>query len=287
MAAIWQIAIVGALIAGVYWQTIRAVLVARWISDGNWSHGWLIPAFSLYFLYLRRDELVRVQARPTMLGAVVLMLSLTWFFVFSWVYPIAYLQALSIVGTVFGAVLLLGGWPVTRLTWFPILFLLLAIPLPQRQYFELTFPLRAWASTAAAALLPMFIPGLHTEAQAVVIDYIAPNGASGQLNVEEACSGMRLMMAFVTLGLAMSYLGDRALWQRLILVASCIPIAVVCNTVRVTLTGYFTITGREELAQGTPHQLLGIAMLLLALGLFAAIGYALDHLFVEGEESDR
>jgi exosortase len=285
MKAIWQSAIMALLIVAIYWTTIRIVLVGRWINDGNWSHGWLIPLFSAYFLYLRRDELKRVSARPTMLGALVLAVSLGAFFWFAWVQPFAYLQALTILGTIFGSVLLLAGWPIVRIVWFPIFFLFLAIPLPQQQYFELTFPLRAWASTASAALLPLLIPGLHTEAQAVVIDYVSLNGTSGQLNVEEACSGMRLMMAFVTLGLAMAYLGERPLWQRLIMVASCIPIAVFCNTIRVTLTGYLTITGREDLAQGTPHQLLGIAMLLLALGLFAAIGYALDHLFVEVEEA--
>jgi len=142
-------------------------------------------------------------------------------------------------------------------------------------------PLREWASAAAAAVMPLLIPGLHTEAQAVVIDYVAPGGRAGTLNVEEACSGMRLMMAFVTLGVAMAYLGDRPKWQRLIMVVSCIPIAVFCNTVRTIVTGVFTVTGRSDLAAGTPHQLLGIATLLLALGLFALLGQVLGHLFVE------
>ncbi|MCH7631918.1 MAG: exosortase/archaeosortase family protein [Planctomycetes bacterium] len=133
----------------------------------------------------------------------------------------------------------------------------------------------------AAAVMPLVVTGLHTEAQAVVIDYLAPGGLSGQLNVEEACSGMRLMMAFVTLGVAMAYLGDRPAWQRVIMVVFCVPIAVFCNTIRVTMTGLFLITGRTELAQGTPHQLLGIAMLVLALGMFALVGYVLANLFVE------
>jgi len=193
-------------------------------------------------------------------------------------------QSLSLVGTVFGATLLLGGWSVMRVAWFPIAFLFFAIPLPQSLYVELTRPLRELASTAAAAVMPLFIPGLHTQAQAVVIDYVRPGMAPGQLNVEEACSGMRLMMAFVTLGVAMAYLGERPLWQRVIMVASCLPIAVLCNAVRVTITGLLNITGHAEYAQGTPHQLLGMVMLLIALGCFALIGYVLSHLFVETAE---
>lgn len=276
-----RLAIVSALICFVYWGPIRWLLVARWIEDGNWSHGWLIPLFSLYFVYTKAPQLFATTPRPSYVGAVVLALSLAVYFTFSWVVPMGYLQAVSIVGTIFGVTLLLGGWVIVRIVWFPIVFLLLAVPLPHRVYVELTRPLREWASTAAAAIMPLFVTGLHTEAQAVVIDYLAPGGLSGQLNVEEACSGMRLMMAFVTLGVAMAYLGDRPAWQRVIMVVFCIPIAVFCNTIRVTMTGLFLITGRTYLAQGTPHQLLGIAMLVLALGMFALVGYVLANLFVE------
>ncbi len=279
-----RVLVVAALIFAAYWGPIRLFLVERWLVDGNWSHGWLIPLFSVYFLVMRREELARCTPKPNYLGAVVLALSLTAYFWFAWRARMAYPQSLSLVGTIFGATLLLGGWSVMRIAWFPIAFLLLAIPLPKPQYVELTRPFRELASTVAAALMPLFLPGLHTEAQAVVIDYVRPGMAPGQLNVEEACSGMRLMMAFVTLGVAMAYLGDRPLWQRIVMVASCLPIAVLCNTVRVTTTGLLTITGHAEYAQGTPHQVLGMVMLLLALGCYALIGYILSHLFVEAAD---
>jgi exosortase len=165
----------------------------------------------------------------------------------------------------------------------------------------MTFPLRRWASSAAAATLPVLIPGLYTEAQAVVIDYIMPGRPPGTLNVEEACSGMRLMMAFVTLGVAMAYLGDRPLWQRIVMIACCVPIAVVCNTLRVTATGVIFILGDKptpwldwlgvshlgDLAKGTPHQALGILMLGVAFGLYALIGYVLKHLFIEEKDEPQ
>lgn len=278
-----HVAVVAALMALIYLDPIRSV-TAKWMSDPNWSHGWLIPGFSLYFLFLQRRELRSIVAAPNYLGAVVLTLALAGYFVFAWVYPLSYPQALTLFVAIYGVMLLLGGWAVVRAAWFPVFFLLLSVPLPDRTYVEITRPLREIASKASAAVLPLLVPGLHADAQAVVIDYILPGGQTGQLNVEEACSGMRLMMAFVTLGLAMAYLGQRPLWQRLFMVACCVPIAVLCNAVRVTMTGYFTVTGRTTLAQGTPHELLGIAMLLLALGLYAAIGYVLSHLWVEVEE---
>jgi len=285
-ATMVRITIVAGLIVLVYWGSIQHLLIARWLRDGNWSHGWLIPLFSLYFLWMKRDELAVCKPRGSFVGAAILILSLFMLIFSAWRLRMGYPQALSIVGTIFGVTLLMGGWSVIRIAWFPILFLVLAIPLPDRAYVELTFPLRKLASSAAATLMPFFAEGLHTQAQAVVIDFIVPGKPPGTLNVEEACSGMRLMMAFVTLGVAMSYLGDRPVWQRVIMMVSCLPIAVFCNTIRVTTTGLFWIYGYHDFTQGTPHQLLGIVMLGIALGLYALIGYVLAHLMVEDHESE-
>jgi exosortase len=282
-----RLAVIVALLAFVYWEPIRHTLVARWISDGNWSHGWLIPIFSLYFLYTRRDALVRAVPNPTLWGVPILLVSFLAFFYFAWWARMAYPQAITIVPTIIGLVLLMGGWNILKVVWFPVLFLGLAVPLPHRTYFELTTPMRILASKASAAILPLLIPGLHTDAQAVVIDYMVPGRPAGQLNVEEACSGMRLLMAFVTLGIAIAYLGDRPTWQRIVLVAACLPIALFCNIVRVTTTGYLSISGHQDLAQGTAHQLLGLAMLVLALGLFSLLGYVLSHLFVETADDEK
>ena len=190
-------------------------------------------------------------------------------------------QAVSVVGAIVGVTVLMGGWSIIRVAWFPIGFLVLGIPLPEALYVQLTLPLREFAATVAATVMPWFAKGLYTEAQAVVIDYVMPGRPPGQLNIEEACSGMRLMMAFVTLGVAMAYLRDRPAWQRIVMVLSCIPIAVLCNSIRVTTTGLLYVYGRQQLASGTAHQLLGILMLLIALGLYALIGYILNHLFIE------
>lgn len=283
-ASLLRLTIIVALLTFIFWDPVRHTLIGRWIADGNWSHGWLIPIFSVYFLYTRREDLLKAVPNPTMWGVPILLGAFVGFFYSAWWVRMAYPQALMIVPVLVGLVLLLGGWNVFRVVWFPVLFLTLAIPLPHRKYFELTTPLRILASQASAAILPFLIPGLHTDAQAVVIDYMLPGQPAGQLNVEEACSGMRLLMAFVTLGIAMAYLGDRPIWQRVVLVAACLPIALFCNIVRVTATGYLSITGHRDLAQGTAHQLLGLAMLGLALALFSLLGYVLSNLFVDDRE---
>lgn len=276
-----RVGIVAALVGFAYWGPIQHYLVARWMNDGNWSHGWLIPAFSVYFLAQRREELRACVPRANYWGAAILAASLVIYFWSAWWARMAYPQTVSLLGAIFGATLLMGGWAVLRIAWFPILFLGFAIPLPQTLYVELTRPLRELASWVAAAVMPLFVTGLHTEAQAVVIDYMRAGFPPGQLNVEEACSGMRSMMVIVSLGAAMAYLGERPLWQRVAMVASCLPIAVFCNAVRVTITGLLMILGYPEYAQGTPHLLLGLAMLVVATGCYLFIEYVLSHLYVE------
>lgn len=279
-----RIAIVAALLLFVYWGVIRHVLAARWLTDGNWSHGWLIPVFSLYFLATQREALSRCRLRASHLGALILAGSLTAYFAAVFWLHMAYPQGLSLVGAVFGLTLLLGGWGLMRVAWFPILFLLFAVPLPQDLFVALTAPLQRLSSTVVAATMPLFVPGLHTEAQAVVIEYVLPGMLPGTLNVDEACSGMRSIMAFLTLGVAMAYLGQRPAWQRIVMILTCVPIAVFCNVIRVFVTGLLHVKGHGDLARGTAHEVLGVLMFAVALGLFALIGYVLGHLFVEAHQ---
>lgn len=280
-----RIGMIAVLLLLTYYETIYNELVLRWIHDANWSHGWLIPVFSLYLLYSRRESLFASQPKACWWGAAIMLASLAMFFYSGFVVPRSYPRAMSPVLTLFGLTLLLGGWSIMRTAWFPILFLGFAVPLPERWYVQLTLPLRAFASKAAATILPWLVPGLFCDAQTVVIDY-SYQGKVDQLNVEEACSGMRTLMAFVTLSVAMAYVGDRPLWQRLVMVASCLPIALVCNTVRVVVTGLLHIKGHSDLARGTPHELLGILTLALGLGLFAILGFTMSRLFVEVPEDE-
>jgi exosortase len=244
-----------------------------------------VPLFSIYFLSTQRDKLARIKPRASWVGLAVLLAAIAMYFWFIVVLPMGYPRILSFVLAIFGITLLLGGWQVLRIVWFPIGFLVLAIPLPESLYVDVTMPLRVFASDVSAALLSL-LPDIETETSAIVIDYYnQATDTAGKLNVEEACSGMRLMMAFVTLGLAMAYLGERPMWQRVIMVLSCIPIALFCNVVRVTVTGIIHVYEYKALASGAPHQLLGLAMLPIALGLFALLGWVLKNLFVEDTEA--
>ncbi len=279
-----QCAILASLIYLIFNDRI-AIMIFKWKTDGNWSHGWLVPVFSLYFLGIHRQQLRTAVCKPNYLGALVIAASLGMYYgAIAWG-GFGYPQSLAIIPCMLGMVLLIWGNQVFRVAWFPICYLVFAIPLPRSMFFRLTLPLREFASQVSGWVLGL-LPKVYTSIQGVVIDY--EHGTQrGSLNVEEACSGMRLMMAFCSLGVAMAYLGDRPLWQRIVMILCCVPIAVFCNMIRVLVTGIVHVYGREDLAQGTAHGLLGLAMLPIALGLFALVGYILSNLVVDIDEEPQ
>jgi exosortase len=188
------------------------------------------------------------------------------------------------IATLGAIVLFLGGWKLVKFTWLPIAFLVFAVPLPDRYYRELTIPMRQWAAAVASGLLDL-VPELEAVANGVVIDVLYKGRQlEPPLDVAEACSGMRLLMAFLALGVAMAYLHYRPLWQRIILLASTMPIAILCNIVRVTITGFIYVLIHPRYAQGVYHDMLGISMLPLAFSLYGLLAWFMSSLFVD--ESD-
>jgi exosortase len=95
---------------------------------------------------------------------------------------------------------------------------------------------------------------------------------------------MHILMAFVALGVAMAYLHYRPIWQRIILLVSTVPIAVLCNIIRVTVTGFIHVFIGPKYTQGVYHDMLGLVMLPLAFALYGAIAWFMSNLFYEPEQ---
>ena len=278
--------LVGVLFVAVFHvEMIRVVRV--WMHDASWSHGFLIPVFSLYLVNQRKRALLSLDGcRPCYAGLGLLMAFIA-FYMFNVASPsgYAYFRSVAVVGALGAIVLLLGGWAVLRLTWLPVAYLMFAVPLPQRYYVSLTLPMRQMAAAVAAALMNLN-SSVQTTINGVVIDVVYQGQpVEPSLNVAEACSGMRLLIAFVALGVAMAYVHARPIWQRCVLVISTVPIALLCNIVRVTVTGFLYVFVDPKYTHGIYHDALGVAMLPLALGLYSAVAWFMECLFVD-EDAD-
>jgi exosortase len=189
------------------------------------------------------------------------------------------------LATLGAVVLFLGGWRLVKYTWLPIAFLLFAVPLPDRTFKAVSIPMRIWAAKAGTFFLNL-VGDIEATARGAIIDVVYKGKAiEPPLDVAEACSGMRLLMVFLALGVAMAYLHYRPLWQRFVLLASTIPIAIFCNSVRVTVTGFIYVLIDSRYTQGIYHDMLGIAMLPLAFALYGFLAWFMSSLFIEESEA--
>jgi exosortase len=274
-----KILIIGGLLEYLFRMEIGGI-VQTWLADSSWSHGFLVPLFSLYFINQEKERILNLQTRPNYIGLPLLVLAIM-FYALNRLSPSGYeyFCRISPIATLGAVVLFLGGWRLVRRTWLPITFLIFAVPLPDRYYTALTVPMRQWAATVASGLLNL-VPELDATVNGVVIDVFYKGiPLEPGLDVAEACAGMRLLMAFVALGVAMAYLHARPLWQRIILLVSTVPIAIFCNIVRVAATGFIYILIHPKYAQGIYHDMLGLAMLPLAFGLYGSIAWFMSSLF--------
>lgn len=224
-----------------------------------------------------------------MLGVMVILLdwslAVTFFGLALYVYGIYpgqndYLKDMGMIATLFGVVLLVYGWEVMKVAWFPILFLICAIPWPGLMYSKVAGPLQVLAAHVAVDTLQF--TGVNAMCSGTKI-IMAGMGMQPPrvLNVAEACAGLRSLMTFISVGAAIAFLSNRPLWQKLIITASAIPIAIFCNVMRISGQGLLDHYVSEKLSESFAHQFVGLIMLMPAFFLILLVGVVLDKIFVE------
>ena len=259
-------------------------LVRVWYVEPDWSHGFIIPLFCLYFLASNYQKLLKVRVKPAYSGLLLVLLGLALQTVAFWLRN-NYGVYLGMIGLLFGMVLWLGGWQVIKVVWVPILFLIFAVNVPEMIYRNVAYAFQQFAAQASVLVLQLLgvqadMAGELGQAETVITMWDA-SGSMRQLNVEEACSGMRLLMAFGALATAISYLSDRPTWERIVLIVSAVPVAILCNLLRVVITGVLYYLGYPEYAQGLFHTFTGLLMLIPAGLMYLGLAKLMNVLVVE------
>lgn len=248
-------------------------LVRDWIRDPNYHHGFLIPVISGYLLWQRRREWAEDPARPSGWGLVGIVVAAAMLILGSAGAEV-FTQRLSLLLLLGSLVLFLHGWRRLRRVAFPLAFLLFAIPLPYLLYFGLTAPMQSLA--AKFAILGLKAIGVPLVAQGNVIHL-----ANGSLEVAEACSGIRSLYAFLALGALVAQSTSVPFWGRLLIFLATIPLSVIGNAVRVWASGVGTCMVGPEVTRGTVHELFGLLVFAVSLGVFLlfkkVIGRAWSH----------
>jgi exosortase len=251
----------GASLVWSYWTTL-ADLAERWATDPQYSHGYLVPVFALAVLWLRRDRLAKGRPGPAWWGLLILSAGIAARLVGAWFHYI-WLEEVSLLPCLAGAVVVAGGTAAWRWSWPAIAFLIYMIPLPFRVATAMAGPLQRFATLASTlALQTLGLPAL-AEGNVILLNEI-------EIGVVEACSGLRMLVIFFALATAVALVSRRPLWEKIVMVASAVPIALLANLIRITATGVLHEKVNSEVANAVFHDLAGWLMMPLALGMLWA-----------------
>lgn len=244
--------------AFLYWQVL-ASLVSDWLTDDNYSHGFLILPLALYFAWERRDALTRLRPTPSGLGLAVMLGGLAMLLA-GLLGAERFLPRASLLIVLTGSVAFLWGWGVVKVLSFPLAFLLLMIPIPAILFNQIAFPLQLLASRAGEMVLAALSVPVLREGNVIIL-------AHTTLEVAEACSGIRSLISLLTLGIVYGYFIDPRPGIRWAVAAATIPIAIVSNGARVAGTGVAAHYFGPEAAEGFFHVFSGWLVFLLAFAM--------------------
>ena len=259
----------GVLLIGCYFFILTR-LVAQWSTDDDVSHGFFVPLVAGYIAWQRRETLLRMEWKPAWWGIGVLV----WGGFQAYLGMLGaelFLQRSAFVFSLAGTLLVLGGTRIVRELAFPLVLLLFMIPIPTVIYNEITFPLQLFASSVAERSLEVLnIPVLR---EGNILEL-----ASQKLSVAEACSGIRSLLSLSFLSLVYAYFFDRKVWMRWVLLIATVPIAIVANAGRVTLTGVFSEVN-PELAEGFFHEAEGWVIFVVALAMLVVTHLTINWIY--------
>ena len=269
-------ATIGLLTVGLIYSYWPGLMNARssW-NNPQYSHGWLVPLCSLALIFWWRRPLEAVSRSAQITGLALIAAS----FVFRLLcarYRIITLDMYTFVPALAGVFLMAGGWKMFRWAWAPIAALIFMYPLPDEATRYLLGPMQTLATIVSTFALQTLGLDAFREGNKIIL------GETQVLGVVDACSGLRMLTIFVWLALMIVLVGDGEWWENLIILSSAIPIALVVNCIRITVTGVMYKIN-PAMAEKIFHDWAGYFMMPMALGLLFALQQTLVRLVVDEE----
>ncbi len=262
-----------------YWNPTVKGLLHIWLESDEYSSGLLVPLVAGYVLWARRQMFSRIAVQPAMTGLAMLLT----------------VQAVRLTGLYFGMksgeniafVLSIGAVFLSLLGWrffkkfTPIfLFLFLMLPLPARVESNLTLPLQGWATVSSVFCLETL--GFSVIREGNIIDI-----AGTKVAVAEACNGLRMLTAFVVVSGLVTLVTKRKLYEKVLILLSSIPIALLCNTIRLTVTAIAFTKLDTEKWEKIFHDFGGFAMMPLAVLLIVFELWLLSRIVIEPKKVNK
>ncbi|MCG3129048.1 MAG: hypothetical protein CHACPFDD_03957 [Phycisphaerae bacterium] len=262
-----------------YWPTVRG-LIREWQRNPEYSVGQLVPLAAAYVVWRRRGALAGCRVTPFW-GGLGLILAGEALRAFGLLYVYDSIERFSLVVTAAGALLLALGREVFWACRWVIAFLLLMVPLPATIHNLISAPLQEASTAGAVFALEMLGATVDQDGFTLTLN------DRTQVGVVEACSGLRMLTAFVVVASTLALLVERPRWKLATLVISSVPIAIVCNLVRLVATSLLYMVVEHRALTQTFHDVAGVAMMPLALLLLIVELRVLDGVAGAGANVGR
>ena len=284
-AVVGAAAVLLGVVTWLFWDFLSGQV--RWAitAQADWGHTLVIPFIAGYFVYLKREQLLAEPFRTAWIGLVPILLGTAWYMTCA-LGPATLrhhnLLGAGVAATLFGLVLLFFGFRAMRWLWFPLAYLaVFGQTISDRLMNIVTFEMQD--ITARGSHLLLIVLGLDVDRLGNTL-YLFDEGAGPPraLNIAEACSGMRMLMAFLALGVAMAFTGLKFVWQRVALVVLAVPTAIFVNVLRVVTLALLSLLD-TEFAAGDFHTAVGLVWLLPALLIYLGFMWIIRRIVVEDQ----
>jgi exosortase len=245
-----------ALLLVICYAPVLSFLISDWSTNEDMGHGFFVPVIAGYIVWQNRQRLKPAPLRPNYAGLAIILFSALQLYIATLGAEL-FLARTAFVFSLVGIILYLGGTYNLKVLFFPLFLLLFMIPIPAIIYNQITFPLQLFASAVAESVLSAI--GIPVLREGNVLEL-----ANQKLSVVEACSGIRSLLSLGFLSLVYAYFFDNKVWMRAALLIATVPIAIIANASRVTLTGILT-EYKPEYAEGFFHSAQGWLIFMVAL----------------------
>ncbi|MBM4333122.1 MAG: VPLPA-CTERM-specific exosortase XrtD [Deltaproteobacteria bacterium] len=267
----------GGLLVGLYYSAYSWLIQKDWTREDH-SYCSLIPLVVLYLIWEKKGELGARPAMPSWFGLLPLIPGILLF----WVGDLAgelYSLYLSSWLVAVGILWMHIGWQKLKVIAFALLMALAMFPLPHFLNTKLTFSLRLISSKLGVWLLHLYGMSAYREGNVIDLGFT-------QLQVVDACSGLRYLFPLLVMGILLAYFYRAALWKRIVLVLSTVPLTIVTNSLRIALTGIIHAYWGAEAAEGFFHGFSGWLIFIVALAVMLAEMWILRKIEGRGKKED-
>jgi EpsI family protein len=255
-------AIYALLLAGIFYTSHRVMVI--WWGREDYSYCYLIAPVVLYLIWEKREALGRVPAQPSWMGVLPLLFGIFLF----WLGELAGEFTTMYFASWFVLVGLLWshlGWQKLKVIWFPVAFIVAMFPPPNFFHFNLTLRLKLISSQIGVWMLQAYGMSAYREGNIIDLGFT-------QLQVVDACSGLRYLYPLVIMAILLAYFFKSAWWKKIILVVSAVPLTILTNSFRIAMTGVLYETWGPAVAEDFFHGfsgwfifMFGFAVLLLEM----------------------